>query len=346
MSQAAAQTPSLAAQTAPAAAVDIVDDVFRDPQSGEKLRLAGDKLVGASGETVAIQRDGVTDFVQGPNYAESFGYQWNKTKTVVARNDGMRRVHFKEMDLRTGFHEQDLTGCRCLEIGAGLGDDTAYMLERGIKEIFAVDFSSSIGRTAAVIDDPRARFVRADANRLPFEPASFDIVLCHRMMMHTPHPAATLARAARMVRPGGLLFCHSYHRSRYFLDSAKYKYRWLTTRLPRGLLWNTLRFTGPAMRWGTVQLHNRFGQKGAEFGRRWSPWVVQGAHMTEGLDRKTMINRELQVTFDSLTPRYDLPMYADDFVDLIEGMSMSIERLERRPWFPLWAVARRNGEQP
>lgn len=316
-------------------------DPYRDPESGNPLALDGDRLVNTEGEPVAVRRDGVVDFVRGPNYAESFGYQWNKTETVVARNEGMRRVHFTEMDLRTGFLERDLSEMRCLEIGAGLGDDTGYLLDRGIREIYAVDYSSAIYRAASVIDDPRARFVRADANKLPFEPGGFDLVVCHRMMMHTPHPAATLARAAKMVRPGGLLFCHSYHRSRYFMGSAKYKYRWLTTRLPRPLLWNTLRLTARPMRWSTVQLGKRFGERGVELARRWSPWVVQGRHLTEGLDRKTMIGRELQVTFDSLTPKYDLPMYADDFVDLIEGLGFGIERLERRPWFPLWAVARR-----
>lgn len=315
---------------------------FRDPKTAQPLSWKNEQLVTQRDEVIAIRRDAVVDFIQGDNYAESFGYQWNRTRTVVAKNEGMRHVHFREMDLRTGFHERDLSESRCLEIGAGLGDDTAYMLERGVKEIHAVDLSSAIYRAAAVINDPRARFVRADANSLPFAPESFDIVLCHRMMMHTPDPAATLAHAARMVRPGGLLFCHSYHRSKYFMRSAKYKYRWLTTRLPRPILWNALSIAAPMLRWGTAQCGKRFGQRSAEFARRWSPWVLQGAHLTEGLDRKTMIGRELQVTFDSLTPKYDLPMYADDFVELIESFDMTIERLERRPWFPLWAVARKN----
>jgi ubiquinone/menaquinone biosynthesis C-methylase UbiE len=313
--------------------------IYRDPEDARPLSWRDDQLVNSEGEVIAIRRDAVVDFIQGDNYAESFGYQWNRTRTVVAQNEGMRSVHFREMDLRTGFHERDLSDARCLEIGAGLGDDTAYMLARGVKEIHAVDLSSAIYRAAAVINDPRARFVRADANSLPFERESFDIVLCHRMMMHTPDPAATLAHAASMVRPGGLLFCHSYHRSKYFMRSAKYKYRWLTTRLPRPILWNALSFTAPLMRWSTDQCGKRFGQRGAELTRRWSPWVLQAPQLTEGLDRRTMIGRELQVTFDSLTPKYDLPMYADDFVELIERLDMTIEHIERRPWFPLWAVA-------
>ncbi|MCA9303442.1 MAG: class I SAM-dependent methyltransferase [Phycisphaerales bacterium] len=308
---------------------------------GNPLSWVGDTLVDQDGRTAAVLRDGVVDFIRSENYSASFGYQWNKTRAVVARDGQMQRVHFAEMDLRTGFHERDLSGLRCLEIGAGLGDDTSYLLARGIGSVTAVDLSESIFRAARVIDDPRVRFVRADASRLPFPASSFDLVVCHRMMMHTPHPAATLARAARMVRPGGLLFAHSYHRSSYFLGSAKYKYRWLTTRLPRPLLWNTLRLAGPVLRWGTVRLTKQFGQKGADFAHRWSPWVIQGPHMTAGLDRRTMLARELQVSFDALTPRFDLPMYADDFVDLVEGLGFSIERLERRPWFPLWAVARK-----
>lgn len=243
------------------------------------------------------------------------------------------------MDLRTGFQSRDLSGLRCLEIGAGLGDDTAYMLSHDIAEIFAVDLSQSIYRAAELIEDPRAHFVRADVNMLPFQPGSFDVVLCHRMIQHTPHPAATLARAAKMVKPGGLLFTHSYHKSKYFDASAKYKYRWLTTRVPSRVLWFGLSCTGPILKWASQTVGSIGGQRGVEFVRKWSPWVVLAPQHLVGVDRKTCREYELQVTFDSLTPKYDLPMYGQDFVDLIEGLGFHIEHLENRPWYPLWATA-------
>ena len=152
-----------------------------------------------------------------------------------------------------------------------------------------------------------------------------------------------------MVRPGGLLFVHSYHRSKYFMNTSKYKYRWLTTRLPRKPLWHTLALSAPILRsittgLGRISLFNgKFN--GEEFARRWSPWALQGNHNTHGVDKRTLHQYETQITFDSLTPTYDIPMYADDFQDLIESMGFEIINIERRPWFPLWATARKIGEE-
>ncbi|MFK7883065.1 MAG: class I SAM-dependent methyltransferase [Phycisphaerales bacterium] len=341
--------------TAPASIIDpppapLTPIPYHDPTTGEQLTRDGLQLVRNVGDSPAATiRDGVADFIGGDSYAQSFGYQWNRTEAVRTQDTTLLERHREEMDLRTGFNQMDLRGMTCLEVGAGLGDDTAYYLEQGIGELHAIDLSASIFRAAKLIDDPRVRYARADVNKLPFAPESFDIVSCHRMMQHTPHPAATLARVAKMVKPGGLLFAHSYHRSKYFERTSKYKYRWLTTRVPSPLLWNALAISAPVLRGVTAKLNRTklFSGRldGEEFARRWSPWVTQGHHMIKDVDRKTLLQYETQVTFDALTPKYDLPMYADDFQDLIESMGFEIINIERRPWFPLWATARRTRSQ-
>ncbi len=319
---------------------------YIDPASGAPLREHDGKLISTiNNQPCAVRRDSVMDFIQTETYAESFTFQWNQTKAIRTQSKALQERHREEMNLRTGFDRLDLKGMTCLEVGAGLGDDTDYLLEQGIDELHAIDLSGSIFRAAKLVPDPRVRYARADVNQLPFAPESFDVVICHRMMQHTPHPAATLARVSKMVKPGGLLFVHSYHKSKYFQQTSKYKYRWITTRLPRPLLWHTLAFTAPVLRRITetiaqISLFNgRFD--GNEFARRWSPWVLQAHHTIHGTDRRTLLQYETQITFDSLTPKYDLPMYANDFQDLIESMGFEIMNIERRPWFPLWATARR-----
>jgi len=318
---------------------------YVEPRTGAPLRRNGDELLPvAGGDPAATIRGRVTDFIGGPTYVESFTYQWQTTDAVRTQDPTLTERHREEMNARTGFCRMDLRGMTCLEVGAGLGDDTAYLLEQGLGEIHAVDLSGSIFRAAELVPDERVRYARADVNALPFRPESFDLVCCHRMMQHTPHPAATLARAARMVKPGGLLFAHSYHRSKYFMRQSKYKYRWLTMRLPSPVLWGALTLTGPALRAATVGLGKvKLGGAfdGEEFARRWSPWALQGAHNIAGLDRRTLVRYEQQITFDALTPTYDLPMHADDFQDLIEALGFEILSIERRPWYPLWATARR-----
>ena len=53
-------------------------------------------------------------------------------------------------------------------------------------------------------------FVVGDAENLPFDEASFDAVLCSNSFHHYPNPAAFLAGALRVLRPGGRLILRDY----------------------------------------------------------------------------------------------------------------------------------------
>jgi SAM-dependent methyltransferase len=44
----------------------------------------------------------------------------------------------------------------------------------------------------------------ADAERLPFADASFDLVTCQTVLIHTPKPGAVIDEMIRVARPGGL----------------------------------------------------------------------------------------------------------------------------------------------
>jgi phosphatidylethanolamine/phosphatidyl-N-methylethanolamine N-methyltransferase len=49
------------------------------------------------------------------------------------------------------------------------------------------------------------QLVRADSMRLPFGPGCFDVVVLHLIVAVVDQPAAVLAEAARVTRPGGTL---------------------------------------------------------------------------------------------------------------------------------------------
>lgn len=51
----------------------------------------------------------------------------------------------------------------------------------------------------------RFSFAVADANALPFEDESFDLVTCQTLLMHVPDPKRVLDEMARVLKPGGLL---------------------------------------------------------------------------------------------------------------------------------------------
>ncbi len=57
----------------------------------------------------------------------------------------------------------------------------------------------------AVSAELTLRFVRADAYRLPFEDATFDLVWCAQSMISLNDPLAAIRELARVLKPGGRL---------------------------------------------------------------------------------------------------------------------------------------------
>lgn len=99
---------------------------------------------------------------------------------------------------------------RVLEIGCGVGSFTRALLT-ALPEatILATERDEKLLMRARdeLGDEVRAgrlRFERADANRLPYTPRSFDLVACRCLLMHQPDPFITVAEMFRVTQPGGL----------------------------------------------------------------------------------------------------------------------------------------------
>ena len=98
-----------------------------------------------------------------------------------------------------------LAGRRVLEVAAGTGVVTRALLaalpDAGIE---ATDLNGPmLALAASRISDPRVRWTRADAMRLPFAARSFDLVVCQFAVMFFPDRAAAFREARRVLRPGG-----------------------------------------------------------------------------------------------------------------------------------------------
>lgn len=91
---------------------------------------------------------------------------------------------------------------RVLDLAAGTGLVTRRLLERGA-DVVAVDPGEPmIGRLLRT--SPGARAVVARAERLPFMPATFDVVVC-ATAWHWVDADLTVAEVSRILRPGGHL---------------------------------------------------------------------------------------------------------------------------------------------
>lgn len=98
---------------------------------------------------------------------------------------------------------------RILDVGCGFGGTIASLNERfsGVRLAGVNIDRRQLNRAEAI--RPRSRnaveFVEADAMDLPFEDASFDVVLAVECIFHFPERERFFAEAARVLRPGGVL---------------------------------------------------------------------------------------------------------------------------------------------
>jgi SAM-dependent methyltransferase len=98
-------------------------------------------------------------------------------------------------------------GQRVLDVAAGTGNASVPAAQRGAR-VTASDL------TPELLDAGRARpeaagldidWVPADAENLPFEDASFDVVMSSIGVMFAPHHQAAADELARVCRPGGTI---------------------------------------------------------------------------------------------------------------------------------------------
>jgi ubiquinone/menaquinone biosynthesis C-methylase UbiE len=94
---------------------------------------------------------------------------------------------------------------RVLDVAAGNGNATLAAARR-FAEVVSTDYVGTLlerGRERAQADRLSAIFREADAEALPFENASFDIVLSTFGVMFTPNQQQAATEMLRVCRPGG-----------------------------------------------------------------------------------------------------------------------------------------------
>lgn len=104
---------------------------------------------------------------------------------------------------------------RVLELAAGTGALTRELAAglSPLAEIVATDLNPAMLEEAERTGTARpVHWRQADAMRLPFDDAGFDLVACQFGVMFFPDRVAALAEARRVLRPGGALLFNTWDR--------------------------------------------------------------------------------------------------------------------------------------
>ncbi len=128
-------------------------------------------------------------------------------------------------------------GRRVLEIGVGMGADCVRWAGAGA-EVVGVDLTErAVSLTMQRLAEAGLRGdVRvADAESLPFEDGSFDVVWSWGVLHHTPRADQALVEAARVLKPNGRYAVMVYHRRSWLALAAWVRFGLLKGRPLRSL---------------------------------------------------------------------------------------------------------------
>ena len=140
---------------------------------------------------------------------------------------------------------------RILELGAGGGFLATRLAERGFERLTLSDLTAT-SLAALRVNAPHALLVGADAERLPFADATFDVVVSSDVIEHLPDVEAHVAEVARVLAPGGRYYLKTPNRltadAYYRLRGLHDAYFWHPSMLSPGELRATFGRHGFAVR--------------------------------------------------------------------------------------------------
>jgi ubiquinone/menaquinone biosynthesis C-methylase UbiE len=137
--------------------------------------------------------------------AEEYDAKWG----IDFGDVGQRQVRLKLVKALGGLDGR--TFGDALEIGSGTGYFSLNLVQLGlIQQLTATDISpgmlNRLEATAAALDLSEAvATVATEAEQLPFEDESFDLVFGHAVLHHIPDLERAFAEFRRVLRPGGMV---------------------------------------------------------------------------------------------------------------------------------------------
>jgi len=188
----------------------------------------------------------VIRFVDAYNYADSFGYQWQRYSRTQL-DTAQRHVSETNFRKRTGFSPEELQGKLVLDVGCGTGR-YAEVATRWGAHVVGVDLSVAAEVAARNLEQREFAALQTDVFELPFAPESFDYIYSIGVLHHTPDCEKAVKLLPAFLKPGGSIavwLYSAYNRWYRFSDI----YRKLTCRMSGRTLHGFLRVAVPSLYW-------------------------------------------------------------------------------------------------
>ena len=149
------------------------------------------------------------------------------TTVTEAPGDGLRREALDMLRTRYAYAAEFCGGRDVLEVACGPGQGLG-MLAKVASRVVAGDFTERLLRIARQHYGTRLPFVRLDAQRLPFAPRSFDVIILYEAVYYLADPARFLDECRRVLRPEGRLLLCTANREVADFSPSPFSVRYLT----------------------------------------------------------------------------------------------------------------------
>lgn len=122
-----------------------------------------------------------------------------------------------------------------LDVGCGAGLLSNRLAEAGFL-VTGIDLSLNSLTVAKESDRTKqATYLKCDATQLPFANGSFDAVCAMDLLEHVKDPGKVIREAARVLRPEGLFFFHTFNRNLFSYLLAIKAIDWFIPNSPKNL---------------------------------------------------------------------------------------------------------------
>lgn len=175
----------------------------------------------------------------------SRGYQYNfsENSPYVYDAENRERKARTMLAVLDDFLPNPLAKCDVLNVGGSAGAIDNFLADHTSKVVGIDIDDGAIKHAQENFVKDNLEFQVADALNLPFEDASFDIVICSHVYEHVPDPVQMFAEIYRVLRSGGI--CYFSAGNRLMWNEPHYNLPLLAI-LPRPLAHVYIRLAGKA----------------------------------------------------------------------------------------------------
>ena len=273
-------------------------------------------------------KDAIPRFVDPLNYANSFGFQWNKFSRVQLDSFNGTKFSEERFYAITNWGKEDLGGKLVLDAGCGAGRFSEVAIRYGA-ELIAFDLSDAVTAWQDNLSTYGKFVCQASVYEMPFQQEAFDYVYCIGVVQHTPDPEKTIRALCKLVKPGGQIGLWIYERDwKSYVGTLGFKY---ALRPIFALLSRTKQY---ALCEKMVELLFpviAFCKARGLFGKiimRLLP--ISSAHLQDvPLKMEDFKAWVILDTFDMYSPTYDQPSRYQDVAKILK--SENFENIQRQP---------------